>query len=183
MASIESMHAAVKAKYDKGRAMLAKRNIEIARVVRMLDDVPSRAELMQYERRFAELYEEVAAKLEENRKYVGMYNTLDQKRNFMVKQVALIDSINEQFTDAMYLKKTRGTFLGQMEKIVNGIKGNLSKQESRFDIVKDKLEGLREENQSLVNNQREYFKAVKDFQDECDRNERLSIKYEKLGGK
>ncbi len=52
--------------------MLAKRNLEISRIVRSLDDVPSRAELVQYERRFAELYEEVAGKLEENRKYVDV---------------------------------------------------------------------------------------------------------------
>ena len=85
---------------------------------------------MQYERRFAELYEQVSSKLEENRKYIGMYNTLDQKRNFMVKQEALMDSINSQFEEAMSSKKTRPVFLGQLEKIVAGIQSNLDKQVS-----------------------------------------------------
>ncbi len=144
------MHASVEEKYNKARLMLAKRNQEIAKILRLLDDVPTRAELMQYERRFAELYEEVAAKLEENRKYVNMYNTLDQRKNFLMKQVTLLDSINDQFNDAMSSKKSKEAFLGQFEKIVLGMGGNLDKLKTKEKGVKDKLESVRVEHQSLV---------------------------------
>ena len=36
----------------------------------------SRAELVQYERRFVEVYEQIAANLEETRRYYTKYNTL-----------------------------------------------------------------------------------------------------------
>ena len=42
---------------------------------------------MQYERRFVELYELVAAKLIETRKYFAMYNTLDDSYNLMNNEV------------------------------------------------------------------------------------------------
>jgi hypothetical protein len=160
------MHASVEEKFNKGRLMLAKRNQEIAKILRLLDDVPTRTELMQYERRFAELYEEVAAKLEENRKYFNFYNTLDQRRNFLMKQVALLDSINDQFNDAMSSKKGKEAFLTQFEKIVVGMSGNLDKLKIKEKITKDKLDDCREEHQALVDKQRQYFKAVKDFQEE-----------------
>ena len=166
LASIESMHASVEEKFNKGRSMLAKRNQEIAKILRLLDEVPTRAELMQYERRFTELYEEVASKLEENRKYVNMYNTLDQRRNFLIKQVALLDSINDQFNDAMATKKNKEMFLAQFEKIVAGMTSNKEKIQSKEKNLQEKLEAVRDEHQSLVDKQRQYFKAVKDFQEE-----------------
>jgi hypothetical protein len=51
----------VTAKYTKLRQVLAESNRTIANSIRVIDDVPSRIELIQYERRFAELYQQVGA--------------------------------------------------------------------------------------------------------------------------
>ncbi len=45
------------------QSYLAVKNQEMARVGRMIDDVPARSELIQYERRFVELYEQISAKV------------------------------------------------------------------------------------------------------------------------
>jgi hypothetical protein len=42
---------------SKPTTVLAKKNQEIAAVLRQIDDIPTRAELIQYERRFVELYQ------------------------------------------------------------------------------------------------------------------------------
>jgi hypothetical protein len=63
------------------------KNQEMAQVGRMIDDVPSRSELIQYERRFVELYEQVSDKLDETRKHFSTYNALDQKRTYIHKEV------------------------------------------------------------------------------------------------
>lgn len=63
----------------------------MARVGRQIDDVPSRSELIQYERRFVELYEQVADKLDETRKYFSTYNALDQKRTYIQKEVTVFE--------------------------------------------------------------------------------------------
>ena len=67
--------------------MLAETNLEVANTTRIIDDVPTRTELIQYERRFVELYQQVAWKLEETRKYYDMYNTLETTLTFLQKEV------------------------------------------------------------------------------------------------
>jgi hypothetical protein len=47
------------AKYNRLRGLLAQTNLELARNIRIIDDVPTRTELIQYERRFVELYQQV----------------------------------------------------------------------------------------------------------------------------
>jgi hypothetical protein len=43
------------------------------------------------------------------------------------------------------------------------------------------LDELKSNHQNLVDEQRRYFKAVKDFQEECNKNEWLSNKLQSLG--
>ena len=60
---IEEMHAKVMAKYNRLRGLLAQTNLDLARHTRIIDDVPTRTELIQYERRFVELYSQVCSSL------------------------------------------------------------------------------------------------------------------------
>ncbi len=87
---IEEMYVKVVNKYNHLRQMLAEANREVALAVRVIDDTPTRTELIQYERRFVELYQQVAAKLEETRKYYDMYNILETTLGFIQKEVEII---------------------------------------------------------------------------------------------
>ena len=98
---IEDMYGKVTGKYNRLRQMLAETNLEVASTTRTIDDIPTRTELIQYERRFGELYQEVAWKLEETRKYYAMYNTLDTMLSFIQKEIKLLNSISENFEIAM----------------------------------------------------------------------------------
>jgi len=82
---IEDMHGKIMAKEAKMRSTLAEKNIQCASLSRSVDDVPTRPELIQYERRFTELYDQVNQKLKENRKYYAVYNTLDTTLKFLHK--------------------------------------------------------------------------------------------------
>ena len=53
---------------------------------------------LQYEKRFTELFDEVGEKLDETRKYFAVYNTLSRKRDYMVKEEALIESMLTNFS-------------------------------------------------------------------------------------
>lgn len=55
-AELEQKINDVKSKVSDLRLILAKKNRTIAAFQRQLDDIPSRAELSQYQRRFLELY-------------------------------------------------------------------------------------------------------------------------------
>jgi hypothetical protein len=84
---IEDMYGKVLKKYNHLRQLLAEANQEVASSIRVIDDIPTRTELIQYERRFVELYQQVAWKLEETRKYYDMYNTLETTLQFLQKEV------------------------------------------------------------------------------------------------
>lgn len=63
---LEEEHAKVK----NARLLLAKKNRSVAALERQMDEVPNRAELAQYQRRFLELYNQ------------GINNYLRQKSDF-----------------------------------------------------------------------------------------------------
>lgn len=118
---IEDMHSKVMAKYNRLREMLAEANIEVSSSIRLIDDVPTRTELIQYERRFGELYQQVAWKLEETRKYYDQYNTLESVLTYMQKEIKLLNSISENFNDAMKSCASKTDFLKNFETIVKGV--------------------------------------------------------------
>lgn len=64
---------------------------------------------------------QVAWKLEETRKYYDMYNTLDTTLNFLQKEVKLLNSISENFHEAMKSTHSKGEFSKQFETIVHGV--------------------------------------------------------------
>ncbi len=108
---IENMYEQISGKYRKLRQLLAKKTRAVNSVSRKIDDIPTRKELLQYERRFGELYEEVATKLEETRKHYNTFNTLTKTHNFMGKEVSFLQSINDGFRDAMATRGGKKPFL------------------------------------------------------------------------
>lgn len=177
---IEDMHAKVMAKYNRLRQLLAETNLEIASNVRIIDDVPTRTELIQYERRFAELYQQVAWKLVETKKYFAMYNQYDSTLSFLQKEIKLLNSISENFSTAMRSAQGKEEYLKQFELILKGVESSLKAQEALLAKSETQTEDLKQTNQNLVDEQRRYFQAVKDFQIECSKNEWLESKLEQL---
>eukprot|EP00604_Paraphysomonas_vestita_P001663 CAMPEP_0174822044 /NCGR_PEP_ID=MMETSP1107-20130205/12726_1 /TAXON_ID=36770 /ORGANISM="Paraphysomonas vestita, Strain GFlagA" /LENGTH=618 /DNA_ID=CAMNT_0016039945 /DNA_START=219 /DNA_END=2075 /DNA_ORIENTATION=+ len=177
---IEDMHGKVMAKYNRLRALLAQTNLDLARNVRIIDDVPTRSELIQYERRFVELYQQVAWKLDETKKYYSLYNTLDTTLTFIQKEVKLLNSIGDSFDEAMKSSQSTQEYLEQFRNIVKGVEDSLKRQVNVAAQRDQRVEELKQTHQNLVDEQRKYFKAVKDFQEECTKNEWLEEKLEQL---
>lgn len=84
-------------KLAKVRLNLAKRNKMMAQYVRKLDDIPSRIELSQYQKRFVELYDQVAAKHIETKKFFILYNQCDDTRIQLEVELKLLNSIIDNF--------------------------------------------------------------------------------------
>lgn len=167
-------------KFNKVRLLLAKRNREIAALQRKIDEMPTRAELSQYQKRFLELYNQVAAKHKETKQFFTMYNTLEDTKVYLEKEVNLLNSINDNFEQAMASSSGREQFLKQFEQIVEGVKQNRTKVERRKQEEKMKRDQLNDMYLEFVEKQRLYFKTVKDFQEECRRNEILQAKLQTL---
>jgi hypothetical protein len=147
---IQEMHAKVLSKYNRLRQMLAEVNLEVASSVRVIDDTPTRTELIQYERRFVELYQQVAWKLEETRKYYDIYNTLDSSLSFIQKEVKLLNSISENFSEAMRSAASKLEFSKQFDAIVKGVEEQLKRQESFLQQKQQRVEERKQIFQSVM---------------------------------
>ncbi|XP_041119641.1 coiled-coil domain-containing protein 93-like [Polyodon spathula] len=178
---IDKQYNTDKEKLQKIRLLLARRNREIAILQRKIDEVPSRAELTQYQKRFIELYGQVAATHKETKQFFTLYNTLDDKKVFLEKEVNLLNSIHDNFLQAMASSGAREQFLRQMEQIVEGIKQNRIKMEKKKQENKMRRDQLNDEYLELLEKQRLYFKTVKDFKEECRKNEMLLSKLRAKG--
>jgi hypothetical protein len=176
---IEKMYDEINKKYGKVRGILARKNQTISTVAREIDDVPTRTELIQYERRFEELYQEIESTLEETRKYFDKYNVQARIKNYLQKEVEILEGINDMFLPSMQgTKQDREKFVVELQRIDTGLQGMSSSLEGRKGDAVVENEDAASKYQALVDEQRAYFKAVKDFQAECAKNEDLS---ERLG--
>ncbi|XP_028292658.1 coiled-coil domain-containing protein 93 isoform X2 [Gouania willdenowi] len=175
-ALIDKQYNTDKDKLQKIRLLMARRNREIAILQRKIDDVPSRAELTQYQKRFIELYSQVSSTHKETKQFFTLYNTLDDKKVYLEKEVNLLNSIHDNFQQAMSSSAAKEQFLRQMEQIVEGIKQSRNKMERKKQENKMRRDQLNDEYLELLDKQRLYFKTVKDFKEECRRNEMLLSK-------
>ncbi|XP_043278281.1 coiled-coil domain-containing protein 93 isoform X2 [Venturia canescens] len=163
----------VKAAINRTRLLLAKKNRAIASLTRQLDDVPGRSELTQYQRRFMELYNQVSAKHKETKQYYTLYNTLDDTKLYLSKELSLLNSIQDNYNEAMASTSGKEQFLKQFEAIIAGVKRNKEKVERRCADEKDRRYALNRQLVSLMEQQRKYVAAVRQLTIECRKNEAL----------
>ncbi|XP_076298949.1 coiled-coil domain-containing protein 93 isoform X2 [Lasioglossum baleicum] len=157
----------------KARLQLAKKNRAIASLTRQLDDVPGRSELTQYQRRFMELYNQVSAKHKETKQYYTLYNTLDDTKLYLSKELSLLNSIQDNYNEAMASTSGKEQFLNQFEAIVGGVIRNKAKVEKRCADEKYRRDALSRQLASLIEQQRKYVAAVRQLTIECRKNEAL----------
>ncbi|KAM4561291.1 coiled-coil domain-containing protein 93 isoform 3-T3 [Fundulus diaphanus] len=178
---IDQQHNLDRERLQKIRLLMARRNREVAILQRKIDEVPSRAELTQYQKRFIELYSQVSATHKETKQFFTLYNTLDDKKLYLEKEVNLLNSIHDNFQQAMSSAAAKDQFLRQMEQIVEGIKQSRIKMEKKKQENKMRRDQLNDEYLELLDKQRLYFKTVKDFKEECRKNEMLLSKLRAKG--
>ncbi|KAJ8601359.1 hypothetical protein CTAYLR_005004 [Chrysophaeum taylorii] len=180
LAEIEAMHAKVVAKDARLRRQVAASSRRIATTARLIDDVPTRTELVQYERRFHELYAQVATKLDETRKYYELYNSLDEILKIHQKEVTILNSIIDTYAQAMKTKHGKHAFLSQLEEMNAGLRKNLLAKKEALKKATDRASQEQAKFQHLVDEHRKYHTAVKDFHDECQKNEVLLARLQEL---
>ncbi|XP_023298178.2 coiled-coil domain-containing protein 93 [Lucilia cuprina] len=155
------------------KLQLAKRNRGIMAIQRQLDNTPDRTELAQYQRRFHELYNEMSSKHLETKQYYTLYNTLNDQKRYMEKELSLLNSICEAYNEGMMTTHGREEFIQQFEQIVNGVKQTEQKVKTKYNEEKRRRDMLNEELQGLLELQRQYAAAVKQLTKECQRCEQL----------
>uniref|UniRef100_A0A2A4KAB2 Coiled-coil domain-containing protein 93 n=1 Tax=Heliothis virescens TaxID=7102 RepID=A0A2A4KAB2_HELVI len=143
------------------RLELAKLNREVLRYSNAIDEVPGTAELLQYEKRFIELYNQVASKHKETKQYYIFYNTLLEVKLYTSKELSLLNSILDNYEEAMSSVRKREEFMTQFESIVEWVNHTVKKVEEKFKSEKEQKNDLYNEYSRLIDVQRQYAAALK----------------------
>ncbi|MCL7041970.1 hypothetical protein MKW94_021104, partial [Papaver nudicaule] len=106
--------------WHSAKTELAAKLRDVLSLKRRLDDQPSPSELIQYERRFSELYVQIQEKHQQTRQYYATYNALLEIKELVQKETSLLNSISSQFQDAMTSTAGRAKLIDSMESVLKG---------------------------------------------------------------
>nr|XP_043612807.1 coiled-coil domain-containing protein 93 isoform X2 [Erigeron canadensis]XP_043612808.1 coiled-coil domain-containing protein 93 isoform X2 [Erigeron canadensis] len=151
---------------------LALRLREITSLKRQCDEVPTQAELVQYERRFSELNAHIQRRLRQTRKYYATYNALMEIKDLMLKETSLLNSMSSQLHDALN-SPGRVTLTSSLEGISKSIQQKLQNVQLTLQAEQKACEALKKKLAAANLEKRRCYALLKAFQEECTRNERL----------
>ncbi|XP_014288769.1 coiled-coil domain-containing protein 93 isoform X2 [Halyomorpha halys] len=172
--SIDEQLSSLEAQLANARISLAKVSRTEAKLHRLIDQVPSRPELNQYQRRFIELYNQVSAKYKETKQYYTLYNSMSDQHEYLNKEIKLLDSILEGYNATVNgSQHAKEEFINKFETLVDGIKQNKAKVETKRNEERDAKDRLRSQLFSMIEQQRQYASLLKQFREECEVNETL----------
>lgn len=129
-------------KYQRARTLLAQRNQEVAMLQRKLESTPSKTELVQYQRRFVEVYDQINLKVEENRKHFDSYNSLLEIKRLLTGQFEMLTSFQENFktlkkkSDKEHFSKAIAGAIEQVRE--SSVRAQAKLQELKRDMVRDR---------------------------------------------
>ncbi|XP_052178638.1 uncharacterized protein LOC127792224 isoform X2 [Diospyros lotus] len=167
-----SLHNSLE-RLNSAKRELAIKLREIVWLKRQLDDVPSQAELIQYEHRFSELDVQIQEKLRKTRKYYATFNALLEIKDLMLKETSLLNSISSQFQGAISSTAGRMKLIDSMEGILTGTQQKLEKVQLTLQAEQKICDAVKERYATAIAEQRSCYSILKDFQEECAKNERL----------
>ena len=90
-------HFQTKTKTKSFIFLQAKKLREISGLNRKIDDIPSSNELAQYRQAFFQLYNQSAVLYRQTKQNYTLYNTFTDMIDYMNKEIALIESVNESY--------------------------------------------------------------------------------------
>ncbi|XP_047504341.1 coiled-coil domain-containing protein 93 isoform X1 [Pieris napi] len=154
---------------SKTKAELGHLNRQVLRYSVAIDEVPGTAELLQYEKRFVELYNQVASKHKETKQHYIFYNTLYEVKLYTSKELSLLNSILDNYEEVMSSPRKREEFMTQFESIVDWVNQTVRKVEHKYQTEKEQKAALHTEYSRLMDVQRQYAAALKKLASERHR--------------
>ena len=147
---------------------LFEENKEINILLRKIQVNPSKLELLQYQKRFEELYEQINIVNEKNRELINEINAKEEvKKLLQHKQETYVD-LKDVYKDCKS-KKEKENF----KKSIEGVVSNMEESSKR---TTDKLNGLNKEleelKKSVIENQeyeQKYMRLVKEYNREYNK--------------
>ena len=170
---LRAAKARIESRLARARVSLASVSRREATEARIEDDAPTPEELLQFERRFGELYEQMTLKSDEQRRHLATFNSLATKLRLIQDQIQLLRSIRVGFEASQTSASSAAEFRSQFQTVLQGFERNLAKSKEKVAMAETKRSEAENELQILLVKQRRYYRAVRDLQDAFAQNEKL----------
>ena len=126
------------------------------------------AELSQYSRRLKELSALSLSKLTELKKCQQLLNSLISSTNILEGENGLFNDILKSFNQSLNSSDAQKTLINQISSIAVQTKEQSKKIESELSFKSKDLQTLEETHRKLLEKQRRYYQAVKEYQEAQD---------------
>jgi hypothetical protein len=152
------------AEWDRVHADLAGKSRTLLKLRTEYDRVPSIAELTQYDRRLTELTTLQNQKFTDLKKCHQLLSALVESEGILAKENELFNSVLKTFNQALNQGSLRNQLLSQMSETAT--QTQQKKQQVTTELKKKQVEiaELDEKHRKLLEGQRRYFQAVKEYQ-------------------
>ncbi len=151
---------------------IAEKNRKLTVLQRKIENTPSAIELRQYQRRFREVYDLINLKLEENKRYINLFNSLGETESMLLKQSQYMKEIREGFRKCKN-KKEKEALLADLKGLLDVIRKASNDAVDTLKSIKTQKDLTQAEYNSALIEERNYFDLLRVFQEECDRNDAL----------
>ncbi|XP_026811837.1 coiled-coil domain-containing protein 93 [Rhopalosiphum maidis] len=165
---------------EAARTKLSKKARAVGLMKRKLDQIPDRAELAQYQRRFVELSNEVSARYRETKRHYALYNTLSDVQMYLNKELSLLSSILDAYPEAEKSPESKEQFLRQLENIDVSVKQTLDRVENKRNKEQSIKSNLNNQLSTCMSAHRQYLAAVKELETEVQKNLQLQEQIDQL---
>jgi hypothetical protein len=145
--------------------LVAEKAREVLKLRTEYDIYPTMAELSQYSRRLKELSALSLSKLTEVKKCQQLLNSIISSTNILERENTLFNDILKSFSSAISSTDTQKSLLSQISTIATQTKEQNGKIQNELTTKTKELQSLEEKHRKLLEQQRRYFQAVKEYQE------------------
>jgi len=166
------------AKLIEKRKLVAVENKNISILQRKIEDCPSKIEITQFHKRLVELFENLNLKSEEHRRYINLYNTVQETKKLFMQERKYLTEINAAYRTCK-AKKEKEQLKTNIQNTLQAIRMNIDKSQKMVESLhQDHVKANKAFNESILS-EKDHFKRIKEFEDQCDLNDEMRRKIKK----
>lgn len=145
---------------------------------RKIENCPSKQEITQFHKRLVELFDNLNLKSEENRRYVNLFNTVMETKRLFRQQYDYLKEINDSYKTCKQ-KKEKEVLLHNIQNVLGIIDKNINQSSDSLNKLKVDYQRVQASYNESILREKDHFKRIKEFEDECDKNDALRAQIRK----
>lgn len=160
-----------KSKLNKVKVQLAEKNKNYLVLRRKYDNILSKEEMNQYNKRFIELSTQVSNKLNETKKFFILHNQLESTKKQLENKFLFFESLHKCYNQLNPSNNSQMNqqFILQLEQKINSLNSTLVTLQSENQHKLHRKQALEQHHIKLIEMKRLYYKYVKELKEEMMR--------------